>query len=199
MRFPITTTVDSRRVQVFLLASIVALASFSSSADARSCRTMKPPAFMAMPMHPLHHPMHRGTQPGDMYAAWSRAGPSVIDVARRAGAFTNLLAAVEKAGLAGLLEGEGPYTLFAPTDAAFKSLPEGAIQELLEDKSKLAALLKYHLVPGRITAADILVKQTLKAASGQELPTGDLGVVRADIRARNGIVHVVDKVLLPSG
>ena len=199
MRFPITTAVDTRRVQVLLSAGILALASFSSSADARSCRTMKPPAFMAMPMHPMYHPKQQGTYPGGKYMAWGKAGPSVIDVTRRAGDFTNLLAAVEKAGLAGLLEGEGPYTLFAPTDAAFKSLPEGALQELLEDESKLAALLKYHLVPGRITAADILVKQTLKAASGQELPTGDLGVVRADIRARNGIVHIVDKVLLPSG
>ena len=124
--------------------------------------------------------------------------PSVVAVARRAGEFGTLLTAVEAAGLTALLEGNGPFTLFAPTDAAFKKLPEGALQELLADKAKLTAILRYHVVPGRVTAAEILSSQTLKTASGQNLPTGDLGVVRADIPAGNGIIHVVDKVLLPS-
>ena len=97
-----------------------------------------------------------------------------------------------------LLEGNGPFTLFAPTDAAFKKLPEGALQELLADKAKLTTLLRYHVVPGRVTAAEILSSQTLKTAAGQDWPTGDLGVVHADIPAGNGIIHVVDKVLLPS-
>jgi len=98
-----------------------------------------------------------------------------------------------------LLEGDDPFTLFAPNEAAFADLPDGALQELLADKAKLTALLKYHVVADRVSAADVLTKRTLETASGQELPTSDLGVIRADIRARNGIIHVVDKVLLPSG
>ena len=124
---------------------------------------------------------------------------TVIDVAKRAGSFATLLTAVDKAGLTALLEGDGPFTLFAPNEAAFADLPDGALQELLADKAKLTALLKYHLVADRVSAADVLTKRTLETASGQELPTSDLSVIRADIRAGNGIIHVVDKVLLPSG
>jgi len=129
----------------------------------------------------------------------TRAGPSVIAVAKRAGEFGTLLSAVDAAGLTGLLEGEGPYTLFAPTDAAFEELPEGALQELLSDKSKLIAVLKYHVVPSRVTAVEVLESRELETASGQSLPTADISVIRADIRASNGIIHVVDKVILPTG
>jgi len=125
--------------------------------------------------------------------------PDILAVAKRSGSFSILLEAVETAGLGGLLAGDGPFTLFAPTDAAFENLPEGALQELLADKAKLTALLKYHLVPGRVSAAEILSSESLETASGQVLPTNDLGVVRADVPARNGVIHVVDKVLLPSG
>jgi uncharacterized surface protein with fasciclin (FAS1) repeats len=120
-------------------------------------------------------------------------------VLKRSGEFSTLLAAIDAAGLAGLLEGDGPFTLFAPTDAAFKKLPEGALEELLADKAKLTALLKYHLVPKRVTAVEILSSRTLETATGQELPTVDLSVIRADIAARNGVVDIVDTVLLPTG
>jgi uncharacterized surface protein with fasciclin (FAS1) repeats len=126
-----------------------------------------------------------------------QTAPSVVQVAKAAGDFGTLLTAIEAAGLTGLLEGDGPYTLFAPTDAAFRELPDGALQELLADEGKLTALLKYHLVPGRVPATEVLTSRTLKTASGQALPTSDLRVTRADIRARNGIVHVVDSVVLP--
>ena len=101
-------------------------------------------------------------------------------------------------GLTGLLEGKGPFTLFAPTDAAFKKLPAGTLQELLADKTKLIALLKYHVVPNRVTALQVLESRELSTASGQELPTSDLSVIRADITARNGMIHVIDRVLQPS-
>jgi len=152
---------------------------------------------MPYPMYP--YPMYQGTQAGPGYRAAMPAAPTVISVAKRAGEFGTLLTAVEAAGLTALLEGNGPFTLFAPSDAAFKKLPEGALQELLADKAKLTAILRYHVVPGRVTAAEILSSQTLKTASGQDLPTGDLGVVRADIPAGNGIIHVVEQVPLPSG
>jgi len=136
---------------------------------------------------------------GGGYAPDLKAAPTLIDVAKRSGRFATLLSAVEKAGLTALLEGDGPFTLFAPSEAAFADLPDGALQELLADKVKLTAVLKYHLVADRVSATDVITKRTLETASGQQLPTSDLSVIRADVRAGNGIIHVVDKVLLPSG
>jgi len=196
------TRIDIRPAAALSFLMLAALAAFSGNADAR-CGMMKPTGYMGappgMPPHRMHHPKHRCMHHGKRDARGMKAGPSVIAVAMRAGGFSTLLAAVEKAGLTGLLEGDGPFTLFAPTDAAFENLPEGALAELLADKAKLTALLKYHVVPGRATAADILTKRTLETASGQALPTANLGVIRADIRARNGVIHVVDHVLLPTG
>lgn len=103
--------------------------------------------------------------PALSYQPATRGAPRVVAIAKRAGDFGTLLTAVEAAGLTALLEGKGPFTLFAPTDAAFKKLPEGALQELLADKAKLTAILRYHVVPGRVAAADILSSQTLKTAS----------------------------------
>ena len=149
---------------------------------------------------PMPYAKHRAISHGPgCCLGMTRAGPSVIAVAKRAGEFGTLLSAVDTAGLTGLLEGEGPYTLFAPTDAAFEELPEGALQELLSDKSKLIAVLKYHVVPSRVTAVEVLESRELETASGQSLPTADISVIRADIRASNGIIHVVDKVILPTG
>lgn len=188
----------TRPSATLLLAAFVGLAAMSGLAEARSCGPMKTGPYAGMPNPAMPHPMYRGTHAGPGYRPAMRAAPSVVSVAKRAGEFGTLLTAVEAAGLTALLEGNGPFTLFAPTDAAFKKLPEGALQELLADKAKLTAILRYHVVPGRVTAAEILSSQTLKTASGQELPTGDLGVVRADVPAGNGIIHVVEKVLLPS-
>ena len=189
---------DAHRAVAFSFLILVAFTLFSHNADARNCRMMKPPMYMGMPMMaPQHHKLpkvmrHGGHIPG------MQAGPDVIAVVRQAGSFSTLLAALEKAGLTGLLEGEGPYTLFAPTETAFESLPQGALDELLADRAKLTALLKYHVLPGRVSAADILTSGTLDTASDQTLPTASLSVIRADVRARNGVVHVVDKVLLPT-
>jgi uncharacterized surface protein with fasciclin (FAS1) repeats len=193
------SAVDIRLTMAFSFLSLIALAAFSGTADARGCGMMKPPAYMGMRPGPTHYPMHRGMRHGGGYAPYARGKSTVISVARQAGNFTTLLAAVEKAGLTGLLEGDGPFTLFAPNEAAFADLPDGALDELLADKAKLTALVKYHLVANRVSAADVLEKRTLNTASGQELPTSDISVTRADIRAGNGIIHVVDKVLLPSG
>lgn len=182
-----------------LLSAFVGLAAMSGIAEARSCGTMKLGPYAGMPMPAMPYPMYKRMHAGPGYHPGVQAAPSVVSVAKRAGEFGTLLTAVEAAGLTALLEGNGPFTLFAPTDAAFQKLPEGALQELLADKAKLTAILRYHVVPGRVTAAEILSSQTLETASGQDLPTGDLGVVRADIPAGNGIIHVVEKVLLPSG
>ena len=136
---------------------------------------------------------------GARYGMRRPVGPSVLAIARQSGEFETLLRAVEASGLKGLLEGEGPYTLFAPTDVAFEQLPQGTLEEMLADKAKLTALLKYHVVPRQVSAVQVLESRELETASGQRLPTSDLHVSRADIRARNGIIHRIDTVLLPSG
>lgn len=199
MKASTITGIDIRPTIALPFLALVLLAAFSGIANARSCGTMKPPAYMGIPPGPTHYPMHWGRRHGGGYSTDTKVRPTVIDVAKQSGSFATLLTAVEKAGLTALLEGDDPFTLFAPNEAAFADLPDGALQELLADKAKLTALLKYHVVADRVSAADVLTKRTLETASGQELPTSDLGVIRADIRARNGIIHVVDKVLLPSG
>jgi len=194
---------DTRPATALALLSFAALVAVTHPADARSfCDTMNwPQPRSGMPMHsPAMYPGMRAPIPyGGNPGMGMKAGPSVVAIARGAGEFGTLLTALDAAGLTGLLEGDGPYTLFAPTDAAFKKLPPGALQELLGDKDKLIALLKYHVVPGRVAAAEILQSQELKTASGQPLPTKNLSVIRADVPAGNGMIQVVDTVLLPSG
>jgi uncharacterized surface protein with fasciclin (FAS1) repeats len=177
-----------------------ALGALSTPVEARNCG-IKPipqahwgkPAYRSVPRQG-----YPNIQPTRGYRTHTVASNNVLGIAKRAGDFGTLLTAVKAAGLTGLLEGRGPYTLLAPTDAAFEKLPEGALQELLADKNKLIAVLKYHVIPGRITALNILESRELKTASGESLPTSDLSVIRADVPARNGTIHVIDQVLLPA-
>jgi uncharacterized surface protein with fasciclin (FAS1) repeats len=184
-----------------MLGALAILAA-SPSSEANNCGMIKRPApNWGMPMH--HHPMPyfqrqampSGVKPGAM----GKPGPSVVDVAKRSGDFGTLLTMVEAAGMTGLLEGDGPYTLFAPTDEAFKELPEGTLQELLADEARLSEVLKMHLVPGRVSALKILESRELKTASGETVATTEIRVKKADIPARNGVIHVVDRVILPNG
>ena len=132
----------------------------------------------------------------------------IVDTAVDAGSFTTLVAAVQAAGLADTLKGDGPFTVFAPTDAAFAALPEGTVEDLLkpENKDKLAAILTYHVVAGKVMAADIAGKETNAASvQGQDLKINategvfinDAAVATPDVEASNGVIHVIDKVLLP--
>lgn len=129
----------------------------------------------------------------------------LVDVASEAGSFKTLLKAAEAAGLVSTLKGEGPLTVFAPTDEAFAKLPPGTIEGLLEDREKLSAILKYHVVPGKITAQKVTEQKSLKTAQGKELAVdltggvkvGKARVVKTDIEASNGVIHVIDSVLLP--
>lgn len=138
----------------------------------------------------------------------ARTANDIVDVAAGAGQFRTLLAAAEAAGLVSALRGEGPLTVFAPTDDAFAGLPKGTVERLLkpENKAQLAAVLKYHVVPGRILAADLAGKtahpKTLQGASlrvdgRQGVTINNADVTTADIMAANGVIHVIDKVLLP--
>ena len=133
----------------------------------------------------------------------------IVDTAVAAGSFNTLVAAVKAAGLVETLKGPGPFTVFAPTDAAFAALPAGTVETLLkpENKAKLVAVLTYHVVPGRVMAADIAGKkvepktvegQTLAIdATGAAVKVNQATVSKADIVADNGVIHVVDAVLLP--
>jgi len=106
--------------------------------------------------------------------------------------------AVVAADLYDTLRREDPFTVFAPTDGAFAKLPEGMLDGLLTDKDALVSVLSYHVVPGRLTAADLLQEREVKTVQGQTLSIDALSVVTADIETANGMVHVIDSVLMPS-
>jgi uncharacterized surface protein with fasciclin (FAS1) repeats len=132
----------------------------------------------------------------------------IVDTAAGAGKFSTLVAAVKAAGLVDTLKGDGPFTVFAPTDEAFAKLPKGTVEDLLkpENKEKLAAILTYHVVPGKVMAADIKgKKENVKSVQGGDLAVdatdgvkiNDATVVTADIAASNGVIHVIDTVVMP--
>jgi uncharacterized surface protein with fasciclin (FAS1) repeats len=130
----------------------------------------------------------------------------IVDTAIEAGSFNTLVTAVEAAGLVDTLKGEGPFTVFAPTDEAFAKLPEGTIESLLQDKAKLTAILTYHVVPGKVMAADVVKLSSAKTVQGQSVAieagqgvkVNSANVVKTDIVTSNGVIHVIDTVLLPS-
>ena len=133
----------------------------------------------------------------------------IVDTAASAGQFSTLVAAVKAAGLVDTLKGDGPFTVFAPTDEAFAKLPAGTVEDLLkpENKDKLVQILTYHVVPGKVMSSDILNKQVMaKTVEGGELNIDALNggvsvdnakVIKADIEASNGVIHVIDTVVLP--
>jgi uncharacterized surface protein with fasciclin (FAS1) repeats len=132
----------------------------------------------------------------------------IVDTAVSAGQFNTLVAAVQAAGLVETLKGEGPFTVFAPTDEAFAKLPEGTVETLLkpENKDKLISILTYHVVPGKVTSSDVVKVESAKTVQGQsvmvEVKDGNVmidnaRVVAADIGASNGVIHVIDSVILP--
>ena len=134
----------------------------------------------------------------------------IVDTAVSAGDFTTLVAAVQAAGLVETLKSDGPYTVFAPTDEAFAKLPAGTVETLLlpENKDKLVAILTYHVVPGNVQAADVVNLTSASTANGADLAinvdggvvfVNDARVIATDIEASNGVIHVVDTVILPTG
>lgn len=133
---------------------------------------------------------------------------NIIDTAKSAGQFNTLIKAVDAAGLTETLMGPGPYTVFAPTDAAFAKLPPGTLESLLkpENKDELKAILTYHVVPGTVTAADLVKLNDVKTLNGKMLHVhqdgdavmiNDAKVISADIAASNGVIHAIDSVVLP--
>lgn len=140
--------------------------------------------------------------------ASSHTKMDIVDTAVKAGSFNTLVAAVQAAGLAETLKGEGPFTVFAPTDDAFAKLPAGTLDDLLkpENKDKLAAILTYHVVSGKVMAKDVMTMKEAKTVNGQSVMVSmeadtvmidNAKVVNADIECSNGVIHVIDTVILP--
>lgn len=151
-------------------------------------------------------PATAGAQEAQGYAPASAAEGDIIETAGAAGSFTTLARAIEAAGLTETLKGEGPFTVFAPTDEAFAKLPKETLDALLQDREQLRQVLTYHVVPQKVGSADVALLKTATTVNGQELPisaaegkvmVGDATVIQADIPATNGVIHVIDTVLLP--
>ncbi|OOY32874.1 fasciclin domain-containing protein [Thioclava sp. F36-6] len=137
----------------------------------------------------------------------NHGGMDIVDTAVNAGSFETLVAAVQAAGLVETLKGEGPFTVFAPTDEAFAALPEGTVDDLLkpENKDKLTSILTYHVVPGKVMSGDLSDGMMAKTVQGSEVMVktdpavmvDEASVTQADIEASNGVIHVIDKVIMP--
>ncbi|MGL5061971.1 MAG: fasciclin domain-containing protein [Microcoleus sp.] len=131
---------------------------------------------------------------------------NIVDTAVKAGSFTTLVAAVKAAGLVDTLTGVGPFTVFAPTDEAFTKLPEGTVDALLKDIPKLKKILTYHVVSGKVMAADVVKLtsattvegSTVKIDASKGVKVNDSTVTTADVAADNGVIHIIDTVLLPA-
>ena len=137
-----------------------------------------------------------------------RMKADIVDVAAENGSFNTLVAAVKAAGLVDTLKGEGPFTVFAPTDDAFAKLPDGTVDMLLmpENKDKLVSVLTYHVVPGKVMAADFVKLDKATTVQGQDVMiktmgdkvmVNDANVIATDVKAKNGVIHVIDTVIMP--
>ena len=169
-----------------LIAGIVALGTFGAS---------------------LSQAAHHEGEHGDKMHETKAAG-TIVDIAAGNESFSTLVAAVKAAGLAETLSGNGPFTVFAPTDEAFAKLPEGTLESLLkpENVDKLRAILTYHVVPGKVMASQVVGLDSAKTVQGQSvsIAAGNDGVavdganvIKTDIEASNGVIHVIDSVILP--
>ena len=141
-----------------------------------------------------------------MASAKRAAKPNIVQTAVAAGQFKTLVKLVKQAGLAGALQGKGPLTVFAPTDAAFAKVPKSTLAALAKDKAKLRAVLLYHVAKGKLTAAKVIKLRSIKTLNGQSLKVrvnhgtvtvGGARVIKANIGASNGVIHVINQVLIP--
>ena len=138
-------------------------------------------------------------------ASW-QADKDIVEVAASAGSFETLVTAVQAAGLVEVLKGDGPFTVFAPTDEAFANIPPETLNALLADKEALTEVLTYHVVPGKVLAADVAGLDSAKTVQGQSIridtasgvKVDEANVISTDIIASNGVIHVIDAVILPN-
>ncbi len=153
--------------------------------------------------------MFNVAQAGHHEGGHDNMSPSIVELAAGNDNLSTLVAAVQAAGLVGVLSGDGPFTVFAPTNAAFAKLPEGTVESLLkpENKDQLTAILTYHVVSGKVKAADVVKLDSAKTVEGRSISISAsaagvkvdaANVIMTDIAASNGVVHVIDSVLIPA-
>jgi uncharacterized surface protein with fasciclin (FAS1) repeats len=144
---------------------------------------------------------------GTAQAAPAAKQDNIVQTAAAAGQFKTLATLLKAAGLAGTLQGKGPFTVFAPTDAAFAQVPKATLNALAKDKAKLRAVLLYHVASGKVLAKRVVTMNSVKTLNGQSLRirtaggavrVGPAKVAKADVLASNGVIHVIDRVLIPS-
>lgn len=146
--------------------------------------------------------------PREVKSHHAQRGPDIVDTALAAGQFQTLAAALGAAGLVDTLKGDGPFTVFAPTDEAFRALPAGTVERLLrpENRDELIRILSYHVIAGRVEAGDLAGRQVrpetvagarLNIDARQGVSVNNARVVQADVAASNGVIHIIDRVLLP--
>lgn len=131
---------------------------------------------------------------------------NIVETAIAAGSFKTLVAAVQAAGLVDTLSSKGPFTVFAPTDEAFAKLPKGTVESLLKDKTKLTSILTYHVVSGKVMSKDVMNLKKAKTVQGQDImidtksgvKVNNANVVKTDIETSNGVIHVIDTVIIPA-
>ena len=173
-------------------------------ASAEHCQSSCPASRTA-----ANHAEHTPAQDYTMTVAHHESTPDIVDTAVAAGQFKTLVAAVQAAGLVDALKADGPLTVFAPTDEAFAKIPAETLESLLtpEGKEKLTAILTYHVVQGRVTADQVVNLRSAKTLNGEEVAIGvaagkvfvdNARVVKTDIMTGNGVIHVIDTVLMPS-
>lgn len=190
--------------------ALAALASMTSMASADHCRNGKASAYRVYYTQCGQQVVYY--YPANHAARTNRAAAAkqndIVDTAVAAGSFKTLVAAVKAADLVEMLKGKGPFTVFAPTDEAFSKLPKGTIATLLkpENKKKLQSILTYHVVSGKVLAKDVVKLQSAKTVNGKsvsiEVKNGKVfvdgaQVVTTDIKCANGVIHIIDKVILP--
>lgn len=204
VKFNTRLTTTAIAITTFFVIAGLASASHAGSGRNKPVATPAADSSAVTPISPSTIEAIASTQA----VAAPRASGNIIDVATGAGQFTTLVAAINAAGLTETLTGAGPFTVFAPSDAAFAKLPAGTVERLLmpENKSKLAALLSYHVVPGRVASADLggvtatpatVQGSTLAVDTRAGVKIGGATVTTADITASNGVIHVIDTVLMP--
>lgn len=182
-----------------LALALVAFTACKKSTEKEAAPEPAKPVAPAKPTEPAPTPTPPAPTPPPA------ATQNIVEVATAAGSFKTLLTAVEAAGLTATLAGPGPFTVFAPTDEAFAKVPAKDLEALLADKAALTSVLTYHVVSGAVMAKDVTGLTSAKSLQGAELPIdtsngvkiGGATVVKADIAASNGVIHVIDTVLMP--
>ena len=185
-------------LSLILILSLATAASACKSGDDAKASAKPAAPTMAEPAKPMPPAPPPAPPP-------AVATQNIVEVAKGAGSFTTLVKAIEVAGLAETLSGPGPFTVFAPTDDAFAKVPAKDLEALLADKAALTAVLTYHVVSGTVMAKDVVGLKSAKTVQGAELAidttsgvkVGGANVVKTDIAASNGVIHVIDTVLMP--